>query len=225
MLANKQGYLMNLRVPTDDFSMEYIKQMEQECIDIMIKENANWFDNALDEAKIRSLLDSCISDIDSLQVYSSVIRSNAIINGANVSVEEWLYSRKTQLPNEASLSIVCDGMFVYPDKFGLRWIIKDMRAYNDEPEICEIVPELSELVIYWKERSIQYLTELNLQKDALNQKIMDVDKKIEDVQHISLALESPFSNLSELEKEISRLKETMDSGHFYKNILSEIVIV
>lgn len=210
LLSNKNGHLLDIQVPENDFAMEYILKMESACIDKLINENSNWFNNALDRCNIPSLLESCVHKNNCLQLYSSNIRSSAVFNGDIISVTEWLSNN----PVEVSLTIICDGMVIYPKRFGIRWVISEITQYDNQCD--EMIPDVGELESFWKNYSTQYLKELLDEKEKL-------DKKISEVKNI---VESFGNNdINDLESNIEKLKTSMNEGHFYKNILSEIGIV
>jgi hypothetical protein len=87
-----------------------------------------------------------------------------------VSIDEW-FGKYSKNLTKVSLKIVCDGLYIYPDKFGLRWIIQEIQEYQ-EPE--DISPDIDELVIYWKDKAARQIKELEIKKNELEQKIADL---------------------------------------------------
>jgi ribosome-associated translation inhibitor RaiA len=170
VLTNKQGYLVDIRVPINDYSVEYISAIEKQCIQELIKENANWFKNGLNADAIPAMLESCISRDTSLHIYASNIRSSGVCSEGLVSIDEWFGQYSKNL-TKVSLKIVCDGLYIYPDKFGLRWIIQEIQEYQ-EPE--DISPDIDELVIYWKDKAARQIKELETKKNELEQKIAEL---------------------------------------------------
>lgn len=170
VLTNKQGYLVDIRVPINDYSVEYISAIEKQCINELIKENANWFKNGLNADAIPAMLESCISRDTSLHIYASNIRSSGVCSEGLVGIDEW-FSKCSKNLTKVSLKIVCDGLYIYPDKFGLRWIILEIQEYQ-EPE--DISPDIDELVLYWKDKADRQIKELESKKNELEQKISDL---------------------------------------------------
>ena len=166
VLSNKQGYLVDIRVPLNDYSVEYITNIEDACIKELIKANSMWFKNGLNAEAIPSMLESCISRGTSLHIYASNIRSSGVCSEGLINIDEWL--EKYKKSTKVSLTIVCDGLYIYPDKFGLRWIITEIREYQ-EPE--DISPDMNELVMYWKDKATQYIEDLEIKKGVLEKKI------------------------------------------------------
>lgn len=214
LLSNKHGHLIDLQVPDNDFAMDTIAFMENICVNEVIKQNSNWFSNALDDDTIPSLLESCIRNQNCLQIYSSNIRSSALFKGSFISVSDWFENTKERLQNEITVSIICDGMFIYPTKFGLRWVISEMKECDTQSD--EIIPDIGELENYWKSQSKQYLAQLHDEKEIISKKILEMNDILQSFGN---------NNIDELESTIVKLKKLMNERHFYKNILSEIGIV
>jgi hypothetical protein len=169
VLTNKQGYLVDIRVPINDYSVEYISAIEKQCITELVKQNANWFKNGLNADAIPSMLESCISRDTSLHIYASNIRSSGVCSEGLVGIDEW-FSKYKKL-TKVSLKIVCDGLYIYPDKFGLRWIITEIQEYQ-EPE--DISPDMDELLIYWKDKTDRHIKELESKKKEIEDKIVNL---------------------------------------------------
>jgi len=202
LLSNNQGYLLDIRVPLGDFAMETIQKMEDICIQELIQHNTKWFKNHLEEEKIRGFFDSCIRD-DTLRIYASNLRSTVSENEQSVS--EWLHSIRKQIPKQVSLTIICDGMFIYANKFCLRWIVREIKEYQ-EPE--DILPDTEDIVHFWKEKAHTFIESLQQQKQIWGKKIELLEKRIETVEETVERI-SQSSSLPILEKEIERLKEAM----------------
>jgi len=206
VLSNKQGYLLDVRVPTNDFAMDTIQELEALCIQELIKNNAKWFKNSLEEEKIREYFESCIVG-DNLRIYASALRSSGVQHETMVNVGEWLQTYRNQIPKQITITIVCDGMFIYPHKFGLRWIVREIKEYQ-EPE--EIVPEVDEIVTFWQEKASQFVEELLSQKKHWLQKIEQLDSRIEKVRRCAAKIHHvPDMDFSQMEKEIDALKESI----------------
>ena len=197
----KGQYSLNVRVQDLDFAVETIKNMESECIDIIIKENANWFSNSLTPEKIIDLFESSIYQ-DSISIYTTDTKSSGVFKGSIISVLEYLENTKTNIPNEASFTLICDGIYIYPTKFYLKWLIREIREL--EP-VEEIVPDIGELICYWKDLSIQHTQTLLELKDNHLKNIELLDKKINEINNIISRLEIT-TNLPEVEPLVNKLK-------------------
>lgn len=197
-LSNRQGYLIDIRVPLDDFALEKIHEMEDTCVKEMISKNKEWFENSLSEDKIHKLFESCVSSKEFLRVYASNVRSIGIkTDESRVDIDDWLLSIKKKMPAQVCLTIVCDGMFIYPDKFGLRWVIGEICEYV-EPE--DITPNIDEIVVFLKEKAEQNLQEVIKTKQSFLKKIANLDKEINTLKNIVQNINE--NNYVEFEKHI-----------------------
>lgn len=190
LLTNKQGYLVDIRVPANDYSVEYISAIEKQCIAQLIKENSNWFKNGLNADAIPSMLESCISRETSLHIYASNIRSSGVCSDGFMDIDDWFSSHKNF--TKVSLKIVCDGLYIYPDKFGLRWIITEIQEYQ-EPE--DIGPDMDELVLYWKDKAERHIDELERQKNQLADKIAELKQICENMNSSNIDTEMKKLNM------------------------------
>lgn len=188
VLTNKQGYLVDIRVPPNDYSVEYISMIEKQCIKELIKQNSNWFKNGLNADAIPSMLESCITRDTSIHIYASNIRSSGVCSEGLINMDEWF--AKYRNLTKVSLKIVCDGLYIYPDKFGLRWIITEIQEYQEPEDIC---PDMDELVIYWKDKATRYIEGLEARKT-------DLEQEIQNIKHICENL-----NSSNIETDIKKL--------------------
>jgi hypothetical protein len=149
LLSNKQGFQVEIRVPANDYSVDYMKTLEETCVNEMIKENKNWFKNGLSADKISSMIESCVSRNTSLHVYASNLRTSGLTDdGSFIPINEW-FEKYSNIMSKVSLTLICDGLYIYPNKFGLRWVITEIQEYQ-EPE--DIGPDIDELVAEWKEK-------------------------------------------------------------------------
>lgn len=190
ILSNKQGFLAEIRVPVNDYSLEYISAIENACIKTLIKENNNWFENSLNADRIGEMLESCITRGSSLHIYGSNLRSSGISEDGLLSINEWFEKYKNL--TKVALTIVCDGLYIYPDKYGLRWVITEIREYQ-EPE--DISPDMGELVAYWKDK---------------------ITGRIQRLEQSLLNLKNIYEHINEnnLEKEVEKLNMEFSQNNF-----------
>lgn len=192
-LGNKQGYTFDIHLPSDDYALEQMRSIEHECLNTMIYSNGNWFDNGLDELGVRSLFRSCIDRGDLVRVYASVLRT---IGPANTDVSEWVRAVKERLPIKVTFTLNCDGMVIYPNYFGLRWVISKISEYV-EPATEDITPDIEELISYWKDNAVVALRELEEEKARSVERLERLDATIHKVRELSADLKE--TTLYELE--------------------------
>lgn len=197
-LQNKQGYVADLRVPIDDYAKSMISDFEKVCVEKLILENKTWFSNALDDDEIHTMIKSSISGDDSMRIYASSVRS---VGETGADIDDWMIEIKKRLPLKVSVTIVCDGLFIYPTFYSLRWIIGEISEYK-EPD--DIIPDIDEIMDLWKEKALISVEDLEHIKTTHIDIIKNIDNKIDKIKNISENLDN--ENISELEKEIIDLK-------------------
>jgi hypothetical protein len=207
MLSNKQGFLLYVRVLPDDFAKEQILKLEENCISEMITHNAKWFRNGLEEGKIRDMFESCLEG-DVLRVYVSPLRST--IQHPEMLLTEWLQANKTHLPKNITITITCDGMFIYPTKFGLRWIIQEMKEFQEEEDIS---PEAGDILEYWEEKAISKIQQLQKEKESCEERMKKLQEVIDKIQQ-SMNKMKKLPEISLLEQEVAKLKNFMEEKTF-----------
>lgn len=204
LLSKQQGYHTIINVPQDDYAKENILNIEQYCLQQIKSNNNKWFKNNLNEEKINDLFDSSIIEGNSISAYVSLVRT--YFYGENVSIGEWLEREKNNLPKNISLSIVCDGLFIYKNRFGLRWIIKEIKLNSDD-FTDEIIPDKNDIIDYWKDKVNEYIKHL----DELSQEhYKNIDNINKNKKYVIDQMEKIKStDDSYLDSEINELKELM----------------
>jgi hypothetical protein len=192
-LDSKQGYSFDVHLPSDDYALEQMRSIELNCLNTMIYSNEKWFDNGLDELGVRSLFRSCVHRGDSVHVYASVLRT---ICPANTDVSEWVRAVKGRLPINVTFTLSCDGMVIYPNYFGLRWVVSKISEYV-EPAPEDIAPDIEELISFWKEKAVVALSELQEAKARSIERLERLDATIDKVRELSTDLKE--TTLYELE--------------------------
>lgn len=184
LLSKQQGYLLHLRVPRDDFAKETIQELENFCIQELVKNNKKWFRNELEESKIQEMYDSCISQ-DVLHIYVSSLRSYLTGPGAEMGVCDWLENGKHKFPQLVQCTVVCDGLFIYPKKFGLRWVIREIGEYQEQ-EHEDILPEVQDIVEHWTERGNTFLQKLDEKIKMLMERREQVARQLEKIREVEI---------------------------------------
>ena len=183
-LSNQQGYQIELNLSEDQSAIHFIKQLENYCIESLIKHNKKWFRNGLDESKIFSMFDSTLLQ-DRMHCYISLLRSRLNIPDF-IDIPEWIQTVKDKLPKTIHIKLLCDGLFIYPKRFGLRWIVDSIQEFQED--IHEISPDYDDIIQYWQSR-------VDTAKIETKQKLESMDRLM------ALIRTKEFS-----EKEIEELK-------------------
>lgn len=204
ILSKQQGYHTIINVPQDDYAKETIISLEKYCLQEMVRNNNKWFNNNLTEDKINDLFESSVIEENAISLYVSLVRT--YFSGENVSIGEWLEREKNNTPKNISLSIICDGLFIYKHKFGLRWVIKEINK-NNEDYTDEIIPDKNDIVDFWQDNVNEYINNLDELSKEYETKISDIKKNKQFV--ISQMEKIKITDVSYLDTEINELKELM----------------
>lgn len=183
-LSNQQGYQIEINMSHDHSAINFIKKLETECIETIIKHNKKWFLNSLDELKIYNLFNTTVEQ-ERLTCYISLLRSYINIQGYT-DLPEWIHATKDKLPKSIHIKLLCDGLFIYPKRFGLRWIVESIQEIPEETE--DIIPDYEDIIQYWQEK-------VTTAKKLYQSKIDAMDK------YMKLIEQKEFS-----EKDIQELK-------------------
>jgi len=172
LLSGDQGYILIFKLPRDDCNYERIINMEKYAIKQIVENNKEWFNNDLDEEDITKMFKSSLSG-DNLVVYYSF---NKPPNGKIDDFDKWVVTNKYSLPVSVTCKIKCEGLYIYPNKCLIRWIVSSIDEYNDDDEIDYMIIDSAEKIEinnYWEEQHNQYI-------DDKNNKIKEYLDKIED---------------------------------------------
>ena len=145
-LSKQDGYQVVLDISQDQNALEVVKNLEKQCVNSLRENNRKWFRNALDNSVIEEMFDPTMGKDGSMRCYISFLRSHLEV--ASSDFPDWY--KKCQLPAPYHVTLHCDGLFIYPDRFGLRWIIHSIKEYKEDPD--DIVPEYAEIISYWEEK-------------------------------------------------------------------------
>jgi hypothetical protein len=179
-LSSLQGYMCRVDISKDGSALECIKQIERLCLNSIKENNKKWFKNELDEDTINGMFRSVLDD-SVLTAYVSHLRSHIHLKGVT-DLEAW---SRTVDADTYHVTLICDGLFIYPTHFGLRWIIRGIKDFQDE----EIQPEWSEIVHYWEEslrEAKETLFSRLARMDVLMDKIKSNEFSESDIQELKI---------------------------------------
>lgn len=145
-LSKQDGYMVHIDVSQDQNAADTIKDLETQCLQSITSNNKKWFRNALEESVIQEMFDPTLVQ-GSVRSYISLLRSHLEVPGY-ADFPEWF--NKCKLPAPFHITLVCDGLFIYPNRFGIRWIIRSIKENKEDPD--DIVPEYGEIITYWEEK-------------------------------------------------------------------------
>lgn len=215
-LSKDQGFSFIIKVPENDYNYGIIKNIEEYVIQQIIENNGNWFNNDLSEEIIRESFKSTLSG-GNINIYYSTQRPP---DSAIFDFEKWYNDNKYNSSLSIRCKIKCEGVYIYPKKFLLRWIITAIDEYDEDVDINEIIidnEERQEIEKYWKDNYETFIAKLNQNK----QKCMDMLVEYKNIQEKTEQLFKQIDkseNMNEWDLNINKFKNFIMSCNENKNI-------
>lgn len=146
-IPNEGGYVIKLWVPPESEVNDIMAELDTRSIATSIEKNQEWFGNGLTEEKIHEYFRSSI-DNNVCTVMVSPIKIPRRISVGHQEVDDFdeLLAKHRNLKSMTCTCVIeLQGLYFYPKKFGLKWIIRDIALYDpygagnagddvDEPE-------------------------------------------------------------------------------------------
>lgn len=136
-LSKDQGYSFVIKVPENDCNYKVIKNIEEYTIHQIIENNGSWFNNDLNEEIIRKSFKSTLNN-GNINVYYSSQRPPDSVSEAMFDFDKWCTDNKYNTSLSIRCKIKCEGIYIYPKKFLLRWIITSIDEYDEDADINEV---------------------------------------------------------------------------------------
>lgn len=181
-LSHQQGYALMLKIPETEYNYQQLKDLENSIVEQIAEKNKEWFKNDLARETIEQLFKSSMNHQEFL-VYYSALRPPT---SSNIPFfEEWIQEKKYTMPLPIKCKVVCDGVFIYPKKFHLRWILTDLQEYDEKvyDDAGFDYDHRLEIEAYWK-----------TQWESIHKSI---SKQIQRYEKLQCELKETFDNIQE----------------------------
>jgi hypothetical protein len=167
-----------------------------------VENNPKWFKNDLSREKIEQLFKSSIHQNELCVYYSNLRTPETKIT----DFAKWFNDRKYSMPIPVKCSIKCDGMFIYPKKFNLRWTLVGFNEFEDNGQEIEIdLEERLSIENYWKTKYEQKIELLNMEIKEHNLIIEEKEKMKDQLENYFHKIKQ-IENLNEWDSEIERFR-------------------
>ena len=188
------GHLLRIIIPKE---LEEYKEIEK--IDSIICQNAlinnqKWFNNNLHDEEIKEFFRASLNIVqDTMTVMISDIKD--IIITLNDTVIDTLEEIDLKNPNiEVSLEIEAQGLYFFPKKFGIRWIVNKITIYN--ADLVEKVDnddaiDRDSIENEWKQ-------EVGIIQESIKNDISKLKNKITFLQEYSNDIENSFQKATQI---------------------------
>jgi hypothetical protein len=161
-ISNNGGQILKIWIPKDSVAHETITKLDETAMQSVLDNNEEWFQNALSEQHIYDYFQPCL-DRECFGVIVSAIKPprNIVFRGENIDDLEKTTNK--EIKNLlCSCTFEAQGLYFYPKKFGVRWIIRDIefhdKSYIDDPSCLVSAVNKDEVEDFWR-GEIQGLSE------------------------------------------------------------------
>jgi len=196
----------------DTDNKELIKEIDNEVLESVVKNNNTWFNNNLTNEKIIEYFRDSFNDKKS--VISLLISDLKLpIIYYNNKIIESLADIKIDSSHIINVEIECEGLYFYKDKFGLRWIIRILNIYEPDKYINhdEIVATKDDIENEWELTINEFNITIEEDREKLKNKLKLLEafkdriiREYQEAKNISTADSFWNSSLTKISREIAK---------------------
>lgn len=178
-VSSGNGYIFRIGVPKTTYAAEEISKLDERALDIVKQQNAAWFSNALPTETIEEYFRPAWNR-DQMSVLVTtpkrILWENEIVD----HVDGLLYHHPSDMYKfYASVSLEAQGIYFYPKKFGIRWILKDIAFHEDHTDhVASHTFEWihrDEVEDFWSAEIADVITDMNWDIQKLKKQIADLE--------------------------------------------------
>lgn len=129
-ISSGNGYIFRIGLPKSTYAAEQIIQLDEKALDTVKVQNAQWFANSLPKETIDEYFRPAW---DREQMSVLVTTPKRILWGNEIvdNVESLIQRSPDVYRYYASVSLEAQGIYFYPKKFGIRWMLKEI-AFHEQ---------------------------------------------------------------------------------------------
>jgi hypothetical protein len=209
-LENENGHMVKLWIPKDSYAHEVMSDLDSGAIQNVISHNEEWFQNALSQQHIYDFFRPCLDQETCVVLASSVKvpRSITFRGKALDNFDELTRAMPRELRSLlCSCSLEAQGLYFYPKKFGVRWIIRTIELHDkaqiDEPEAL-LNHDKEEVEEFWR-------NELSEARVSIAQDVKVLEEKIAKLRDYEGELELLMKEAEKEEGSSSKWNDCLDS--------------
>jgi hypothetical protein len=185
------GHLLRIILPKDSEQYQEIQKVDESICKNAIVNNNKWFNNNLKEDEINEFFrPSLNTEQDTMTVMISDIHD--IIITLNDTVIDTLDKIDLKNPHiDISLEIEAQGLYFFPKKFGIRWIVHKLAIHNSDLLASENSADIETLI---DKNEIENAWECEVQniQEFIKQDISKYIDKIESIKKYSNEINEIF---------------------------------
>lgn len=181
-LSNDNGYMLKLWLPKSSLAYDTIANMDDTAFEAVLKNNQKWFHNDLTEDQIKEYFRYCL-DKETLCILVSSVMLPRSIYIENQLVDDFQVLFEMERKDISKLSVTCNievqGLYFYPNRFGIRWILRDIYLSNDIPDELDPLEmcDRAEMESFWNHELGEVVESIENDIQILENKIQKLTQK------------------------------------------------
>ena len=178
------GKLIHCWIPKESPTIEKIQEIDEIILNSVKKNNTKWFANNLDESKINEFYRPSFNIIRSKMtvLLSKYKHSNIFINNKEIIDEDFDLTTYDFKDKKIVLDIEAQGLYFYPQKFGIRWIIRSLSIYSNEENENDIIYDEKDIENDWNDTIQEFIDTIDTNCNLLENKISNLQLLKKDIQ-------------------------------------------
>lgn len=188
-LEGNVGFLLKFALPMDSFAVEELKEWDQKAFGSTMDKFARWFpSSAMSTEQIEQCFRSSLTPPCILTALASSVKQPRELQVKNeeVSITRLFGWNRDDLRSMAcSLDIEAQGLYFYPKRFGIRWMIRSLRFLDPDTN----------------QHHIEDLTPAN-KADVESELKGELNETIESIRELRDSYRAKMTELEKLEKEM-----------------------
>jgi hypothetical protein len=164
-----------------------ISDIDDNARELTIKNNQEWFNNNLDNETIDRLFRNSMNKLNNTMVVliSDTNEPTIYVNG--IPDDEYNLNNikaKTQI----TLSIEAQGLLIYPKKFGIRWLVRNIYISNDVTEDSMDTEYIDKETIEdsWK-------LDINEMEEKIDEDILVLESRINELKNLKIQINNYYN--------------------------------
>lgn len=183
------GHLLRIILEKETEQYNKVIEIDDNIRETAISNNNKWFNNNLDIEKIKEFYRPSLNiDQDTMTIMISDIQDTVILLNDKVvdNIENIDFTQKTLY---LSLEIEAQGLYFFPKKFGIRWIVNKLAIYTGENlnNDTEDIIDRDSIEEEWEQ-------EVAIIKEMIDKDINILNEKIKKLTEYSTNIESTLNN-------------------------------
>jgi hypothetical protein len=213
------GHLLRIVLPKDTEAYNKIQEIDENICQNAVKNNQKWFNNNLESIEIKEFFRPSLNIVENTMTTMIIDIKDTLITLNDTVIDSVENIDFKNSNNRLSLEIEAQGLYFFPKKFGIRWIVNKLSIYVDYPETTE------DEEIDRKTIEEDWEKELDVLNDHIEEDIDFLHKKIESLKASSQKLKSLLDMAKSAQTSESWNDHLIDLSHRITKYYSDIRMI